>query len=75
MKLWSYFPQKLHSIDHNWLVDAVRSSFNHPYISDEYYKTLEQQCMAIIAAQQQVSFEERDTQTLTFYTKFKNFFQ
>ena len=57
------------------VVEATRSSSQYPYISKEGYETLEHQCMSHIAAHHSISFEERGTQTLTFYMKFKSCFE
>ena len=41
------------------VVYSIRSSPKHPYISEEDYETLEQQCMSLLAAHPHISHAER----------------
>jgi len=59
IKFGSYLGQKWHDVDHLGAVYSIRSSSNHPYISEEGYMTLEEQCMSLIVAHPRISGAER----------------
>ena len=54
MKFESVFWQKWHDNDHKGLINATRSSFNHPYTSMVGYEALKQQCMSLPKVQHPV---------------------
>ena len=59
MKFNISFQQKWYGVDHEGLVDAIKSSSNHPYTSKEGYKTRNQQWMSLLIAHHPISCTER----------------
>ena len=54
-------------MNHMGVVYSAKSSFSHPYICEEGYETVEQQCMSLLVAHSHNFSAERDLKTDTLH--------